>query len=177
MHTLGDLAKALNRPAVWVRGMQGRFELPVVEGAGYSAAYLAFLRTVIFLRALNVGEDTLRHLWELEKKFLVLLHADNRGSPTWFLDSCGVRTNRHRRLLLSNFDIGVDLAAHSLQLGLNFNATLPELFAGAEMGEDALRVLGGYAEQLARVREHIATELPQTRAAAKWAGEFTAKHR
>lgn len=44
--TLGDMAKTLNRPAVVISGIQNRFELPAFEGAGYSDAYLALLRTV-----------------------------------------------------------------------------------------------------------------------------------
>jgi hypothetical protein len=42
--TLGDMAKALNRSALVVRGLQERFELPVLKGAAYSRAYLACLR-------------------------------------------------------------------------------------------------------------------------------------
>ena len=47
MHTLGDMAKSLNRPAVQLHGLQTRFELPAFEGAAYSDAYLAFLRAVV----------------------------------------------------------------------------------------------------------------------------------
>lgn len=39
MHTLSEIAKALNRPVVYLSGLQSRFELPVLEGAGYSDAY------------------------------------------------------------------------------------------------------------------------------------------
>jgi hypothetical protein len=49
-HTLAEMAQALNRPAVVVSGLQNRFELPAFEAAGYSAAYLAFLKTVVHLR-------------------------------------------------------------------------------------------------------------------------------
>jgi hypothetical protein len=37
MHTLADIAKALNRPAVVISGLQARFELPSSDGAGYLA--------------------------------------------------------------------------------------------------------------------------------------------
>ena len=109
MHTLGDMAKALNRPAVVLSGLQNRFELPAFEGAGYSDAYLAFLRTVVFLRTLGIAEDRILRLWHFEKKLLQLLHVDSTGSKTWFLDSCGAITRRDRRLLLSNYDIGIRL--------------------------------------------------------------------
>jgi hypothetical protein len=58
MHSLGDMAKALNRSTVYLAGLKGSFELPSLAGAAYSAAYLAFLRTIIALRALNISTDT-----------------------------------------------------------------------------------------------------------------------
>ena len=140
MHTLGDMGKALNRPAVYLHGLQTRFELPAFEGATYPAAYLAFLRAVVFLRMLSVSEETLLKLWHLEKKLLTLLHVDSIGSPTWFLDACGPTTKPRHRLLLTNFNMGFELQSHAVQLGLNFTAVTPELFAGKEMGEDALHV-------------------------------------
>ena len=169
MHTLGDMAKTLNRSPVYLSGLQDRFELPVLEGAAYSDASLSFLRTVIYLRALFISEESLRDLWHIEKKLLQLLHVDSTGSPTWFLDSCGVKTHRNRRLLLTNFDMGVAVPAKTLQLGLDFSGKLPELFAGKEMGEDALRVLNEYLKLYARLGADITAELPQVRAAARWA--------
>jgi len=72
MHTLGEMAKTLNRSAVFLHGLQDRFDLPKFEGATYSEAYFAFLRTLVFLRILNVSEGSLRELWNLEKKLLQL---------------------------------------------------------------------------------------------------------
>lgn len=169
MRTLAEIAKALNRPVVYLSGLQSRLELPVLEGTGYSAAYQALLRVVVNLRILGISEDRLRELWDLEKKLLVLLHADSTGSPTWFLDSCGVTTHAKRRLLLTNHDVGVVIHGTGLQLGLNFADTTPELFAGAEMGEDALRVLNEYRRLHARVIADAKMELPHVRAAAAWA--------
>ena len=40
MHTLGDMAKALNRSAVYLHGVKARFELPTMAGSGYPEAYL-----------------------------------------------------------------------------------------------------------------------------------------
>lgn len=169
LDTLGDMAKALNRSTVCLHGLQLRFELPVCEGAGYSEAYLAFLRTVVHLRALNVSEESLRDLWHLEKKLLQLLHVDSTGSPTWFLDACGQTSHPRRRLLLTNYDLGVEVPAGRLQLGLNFSKDLPELFAGKEMGEDALRVLGEYLRLYSRIRADVAAEAPLLRLAVAWA--------
>jgi len=172
MHTLGDIAKALNRPAVALSGIQNRFDLPPFEGAGYSDAYLAFLRTVVFLRTLGIAEDRILRLWHFEKKLLQLLHVDSTGSKTWFLDSCGAITHRHRRLLLSNYDIGIAVPSHALQLGLNFAKDLPELFGGPEMGEDALRVLNEYITLHATIRTDVAVELHHLRETAKWAARL-----
>ena len=169
MHTTSDLAKALNRPAVYLTGLQARFELPTFSGAGYSEAYLAFLKGIVHLRTLSVPEEVLRGLWRLEKKLLQLLHLDSTGSPTWFLDACGQSTHLRRRLLLTNHDLGVEIHTRMLQPGLNFTASAPELFAGAEMGEDALRVLGEYLKLHERIRTEAHTELPSLRSTLAWA--------
>lgn len=168
-HTFADLAKALNRATVYVSGLQLRFELPVLEGGGYSDAYQTFLQNVVHLRTLGIAEDRLRELWDIEKKLLQLLHADTTGSPTWFLDSCGASTNPKQRLLLTNHDVGVVVHGTGLQLGLNFADTTPELFAGKEMGEDALRVLQDYRKLYGRICADIKTELPHVREAVAWA--------
>ena len=168
MHTLGDMTKALNRSPVYLAGLQKRFELPVFEGAAYSEAYVAFLRAVIALRTFGIAEDTLLRLWNFEKKLLQLLHVDSTGSKTWFLDSCGVTSHPNQRLLLTNHDLGVAVPSKELQLGLNFADTLPELFGGTEMGEDAIRVLNEYIALYARILADLHTELPHVRAAVKW---------
>jgi hypothetical protein len=170
--TLGDMAKALNRSAPEVSALQARFELPEYEGAAYSNAYLAFLRSIVFLRTLGITEATLLGLWDLERKLLQLLHADSTGSKTWFLDACGSITHRDRRLLLSNYDLGVTVPSKALQLGLNFAEKLPELFGGAERSEDALRVLNDYIALYGQVRSDIAAEAPRLREAVKWAARL-----
>lgn len=170
MRTFVQVAGMLNRSTVYVSGLQKRFELPGMAGAGYSDAYLVFLRNLIALRTLNISEDILLDLWHLEKKLLQLLHADSTGSATWFLDSCAVGKNPERRLLLTNYDLGVPVTADEVQIGLNFADTAPELFAGREMGEDALRVLRECLKIRARILEHIAAELPHVRSTIKtWA--------
>ena len=132
-------------------------------------AYLAFLQTVVYLRTLSITEETLRDLWHIEKKLLVLLHADTTGSPTWFLDACGATNSPKRRLLLTHHDMGVEIHGTGLQLGLNFADITSELFAGQEMGEDALRVLKDYRKLYVRITDEVRAELPQVRAAVAWA--------
>lgn len=56
-----------------------------------------------------------------------------------------------------------------LQLGLNFAKATPELFAGPEMGEDAMRVLADFRKLYARIAVDVEAELPHVRAAVAWA--------
>jgi hypothetical protein len=172
-YTLADIAKALGRPATVISGLENRFELPRSDGAGYSGAYLALLRTITCLRTLGITEDRLLRLWRLEKKLLQLLHVDSTGSNTWFLDSCGATTRRERRLLLTNYDIGMAVPARALQLGLNFAAKPPEFSDGKEMGEDALRVLNEIIPVQSAIRTDVPAELPHLRETAKWAARLT----
>jgi hypothetical protein len=171
------MAKALNRFPVQLSTLQKQFALPAFEGAAYSDAYLTFLRTVISLRTLNVSDSALLDLWRLEKKLLQLLHADSTGSATWFLDECGRTTHPNRRLLLTNYDIGMALDAQGVQPGLNFDKKPRELFAGTEMGEDAMRVLGEILEIRARIQTDIAAELPYVRTIAHWAATLIKPHK
>jgi hypothetical protein len=55
--------------------------------------------------------------------------------------------------------MGAALHGKGLQLGLNLADITPELFAGQEMGEDALRVLNDYRKLYARIRADVKTEL------------------
>jgi hypothetical protein len=169
MHTLSDISSILNRPVVYLSGLQTRFELPLFPGAGYLDTYVAFLRAIVFLRTLNVSEESLRELWGFEKKLLQLLHVDSTGSRTWFLDSCGATTFPERRLLLTNHDMGMPVSETEIQTGLNFAASAPELFSGPEMGEDALRVLRECLKLRACILKSVSAELPHVRNAVKWA--------
>jgi hypothetical protein len=169
MHTLAQIAKALNRSQVEIAGLRSRFELPEWPGARYPAPYLDFLRTVVRLRSLNVSEEKLRQLWNLEKKLMQLLHVDSTGSPIWFLESCGAAPDPKRRLLLSNYELGVDIEGGGVQLGLDFAETPPELFSGEVMGEDALRILNDYRQHYAAIRTHVKRELSLARETIAWA--------
>ncbi len=120
METFAQIAKALNRSNVEVAGLQSRFDLPVFPGADYPAPYLAFLRMVVQLRALNVSEEKLRELWNLKKKLLQLLHVDSTGSLTWFLDSC----NRSIPII-SRLEIKIIPPERSLFLSENFRHFSP----------------------------------------------------
>lgn len=84
------------------------------------------------------------------------------------VEACAYPSDPDRRLLLSNIDLGFPLPATDLQIGLNFAATSPELFAGRDMGEDALRLLSDYRTRLAAIRSTVASESRILRAAIKW---------
>ena len=172
VHSLADMATKLNRSTVYLSGLQKRFELPAFEGATYPDAYLEFFRTVVYLRTLGASEETLRELWVLEKKLLTLLHVDSTGSRTWFLDACGRTPHRERRLMLSNFDLGIPLDAREVQTGLDFSDRLPELFEGKAMGEDALRVLDECLKLEKTILNDARAELPHVREAVKWAAHL-----
>lgn len=162
------MAGGLNRSPVYLSGLQKRFALPVFAGATYPEACREFFRTLIHLRMFNVSEEGLRELWGLEKKLLTLLHVYSSGSRTWYLDACGRTTHRERRLLLSNFDLGIPLDAREVQTGLDFSDRLPALFEGQAMGEDALLVLDDCLKREKAILKDVRSELPQIRAAAKW---------
>lgn len=58
------------------------------------------------------------------------------------------------------------------RLGLNFAEAPSELFAGKEMGEDALRVLGQYLKLFSRVQADMSVEIPLLREATRWGGRL-----
>jgi hypothetical protein len=166
MKSMKLMAEGLGRPGVWVAGVQKRFGLPVLER--YSEGYESFLRKILHLRVLGVSEETLREFWAVERKLIEVLHLDPQSSPTWMVDACAFSSDPDRRLLLSNIDLGFPLPATDLQIGLNFAASSPELFAGKEMGEDALRFLSDYRTRLAAIRSSVASESRNLRNALKW---------
>lgn len=167
--TFGEMCKSLGRPTVYVRGLQSRFELKVLEDNKYGDAYLEFLRTLIYLRVLGVSMEKLEELWSVEKRLLVMLHADSVDSPTWYLDVCGQKSLPKQRLLLSNYDLGVPLPSRYIQLELDFRQRLADLFSPGEMGEDVLRELGTYLTRLEALKESVRIEVPTVRAAIRWA--------
>ena len=164
---LNIVAEGLGRAVVWVAGVQKRFGLPVLEM--YPEGYEAFLRKIVHLRVLGVSEETLREFWAVERKLIEVLHLDPRDSPTWMVDACAYASDPDRRLLLSNIDLGFPLPATDLQIGLNFAASSSELFAGRDMGEDAMRLISDYRTRLAVIRLAMGSELSVLKGAIKWA--------
>ena len=65
MHTFADLAKALNRSTVYVSGLQSRFELPMLDGAGYTgiAARIRTMFGKIMGHAIQHDNSGVGHNW------------------------------------------------------------------------------------------------------------------
>lgn len=168
MHSLKDIAKQLNRPVPYLKGLQTRFSLPSFDGARYSDGYYALLRKLVYLRTLGVSEESLCALWALEKKICELLNADSASSPTWFLDSSDCKDHRKRRLLLTGYDVGADLSATRAQLGLNFSASNPELFTAIEMGINILELLEDFKAKRKRILSTAQQERRLLRCAVNW---------
>ena len=78
--------------------------------------------------------------------------------------------------MLTNYDLEMDLTSPHLQPGLNFGERKKELFAGKEMGEDALRVLDLYVTARDRILTDIAAELPNISTAEKFANSLLRPH-
>jgi hypothetical protein len=171
MKSMTELAKRLGRPAVWIAGVQKRFGLPVLES--YSEGYEAFVRKIVHLRVLGVSEESLREFWAVERKLIEVLHLDPQSSPTWMVDACSVAAEPNRRLLLSNINLGFPLPATDLQIGLNFTAFSQELFAGRDMGEDALRLISDYRTRLSSIRSSVTSEMHILKGAIKWGREMS----
>ena len=163
---LKGIAERLARPAIWISGIQKRFGLPVLQS--YSEGYESFLRKILHLRLLGVSEEALREFWAVERKLIEVLHLDPQSSPTWMVDACTAPADPDRRLLLSNIDLGFPLPAKDLQIGLDFSIASPELFAGKEMGEDAIKLIQDYRTRLGGIRASIALELPVLKGAIQW---------
>ena len=166
--TLGEMAKALNRPAVYLISLQKRFELPVLEGAAYSTAYFALLRKIVHLELLGIPEKDLVELWKTEKHLLQLLHFDCNGSATWYLDECTHTRNPERRLLLTHHDLGPEILNRMLQPRLDFAVAPRALFSHKEVGDDARRVLERYHKLYADIQSAAAAEAAQLRNALRW---------
>jgi len=166
--TLGEMAKALNRPAIVLTHLQKTFELPVLEGTAYPPAYFALLRKLIHLQLLGIAERSLVELWKTEKHLLQLLHFDGVDSSTWYLDECIRGRHVDRRLLLTNHDLGPEFSRQALQPHLDFAPRSRGLFSHKEVGDDVQRVLARYRELYTTLQTQAAAEAGQLRQALRW---------
>ncbi len=145
------------------------------ESEGYSVSYLHFFETVIVLRAFSVPLEDIAELFEAEKRIMRFLRIDTLTlSPTWYLDQCGrnEESASANRLLLTNQDLGGSITDGGVQFHLDFRGMHGELFSGAEMGQDAKRVMAAYDTRLEKVRARVKTEEVVLRRALSWSARW-----
>lgn len=175
-YSFTELCAALGKSRIYIRNLQRSLELPVVRNRErYASVYLRLLEKAVSLRAFSVSTDRIQELFETEKKILRLLHIDSLSqSQTWYLEGCNSASQSENCLLLTGFDLGFPLSADGaghVQHHLDFSERDPELFTGAEMGEDVRIVLEKYAGLVVDVRTRVEQERPVLRDALAWAGE------
>ena len=175
-YSFAELCRALGKSGFYVHNLQRALGLPVVRGGGrYSPAYLRLMEKAVSLRAFSVSADRILELFETEKKILRLLHIDSLSrSDTWYLGGCNGVPYSEKCLLLTGFDLGCSISADGaghVQHHLDFSERDPELFSGAEMGEDVRIILDKYAGLVADIRTRVEQERPVLRDALAWAGE------
>lgn len=174
--SFSQLCRRIGRSPHYLRNCQQKLGLHVPKDEeGYSAAYRAFLETVIILRAFSVPLEDIAELFEAEKRILRFLRVDTLTlSPTWYLDQCGRGTEGANRLLLTNQDLGGSISDGGVQFHLDFRGVHGELFSGAEMGQDAQRVMAAYETRLERLRERVRNEQIVLRRALAWSAQWDA---
>lgn len=172
MQTLAAIARSLNTKAADLAGVLERFAITVPR-TDIPDSCAVFLRTVTHLRILGISEESILKLWNTEKKLVLHLHLCDSASPTWQIDACGKTTHPERRLFLTNIDTGFPLTAQSVQPGLNFDTSTPELFEGTAMGEDARKLISTYRTRRDDIIGKITAAVPMVRAAIGWSARWT----
>lgn len=173
-YTFSQLCRRIGRSPHAIRTIQVKLGLHIPKDAeGYSVAYRIFLETVIILRAFSVPFEDIGELFEAEKRILRFLRADTLTlSPTWYLDQCGRNGEGANRLLLTNHDLGGSITEGGVQFHLDFRGQHGELFSGAEMGQDARRVMAAYETRLQKIRDRVKAEELVLRRALAWSAQW-----
>lgn len=169
------LARDLGRSPFHLKRLIRQFELYFPRQsseASFSPAYRRFLQKLLWLEALHVPMQEVVDLFTLERKIMILLRVHTLSpSPTWYLDYCNEAMPSESRLLLSHFDMNEYVRPQGIQGTLDFSNELPELFSGAEMGEDLLRVLASYRAMRGDLLVRIRTTIPSLERALLWADD------
>lgn len=173
-YSFSQLCRKMGRSPHYIRNLQAKFGLYIPrDSEGYSHSYRVFLETIIILRAFSVPLEDIVELFEAEKRILRFLRADTLTlSPTWYLDQCGRHEESANRLLLTNQDLGGSITEGGVQFHLDFRGAHGELFSGAEMGQDAQRVMAAYETRLEKVRGRVKTEEVVLRRALAWSARW-----
>lgn len=172
-YSLSEIAKETGKAPLFISNIQKTLKLPILKD-GYSKSYLLFVQRVVAMHHFSIALDRICELLETEKKILKLLHIDSTSmSATWYLDGYAIGKERanhlNQSLLLTNFNLGFSMDGVCVQDNLNFGEQAPELFKGAEMGEDVRRILSKYDNLLQRILQDFETEIPAIEHALKWA--------
>jgi hypothetical protein len=172
--TFSQLCRKMGRSPHYIRNLQTKLGLHIPKDSeGYSLSYRVFLETIIILRAFSVPLEDIIELFEAEKRILKFLRVDTLSlSPTWYLDQCGRNGEGINRLLLTNQDLGGSITDGGVQFHLDFRGAHGELFSGAEMGQDASRVMAAYETRLDKVRGRVKTEEVVLRRALAWSARW-----
>jgi len=175
-YSFSQLCRRIGRSPHFIRNCQSKLGLHIPKDSeGYSVAYRVFLETMIILRAFTVPLEDIVELFEAEKRILRFLRIDTLTlSPTWYLDQCGRDEGGVNRLLLTNYDLGGSITDGGVQFHLDFRGAHGELFSGAEMGQDAQRVMAAYETRLEKIRERVKTEEVVLRRALAWSAQWEA---
>jgi hypothetical protein len=173
-YSFSQLCRKIGRSPHTLRNIQVKLGLHIPrETEGYSFAYRHFLETVIILRAFSVPFEDIGELFEAEKRILRFLRADTLTvSPTWYLDQSGRNGEGANRLLLTNHDLGGSITEGGVQFHLDFRGQHGELFSGAEMGQDARRVMAAYETRLQKIRDRVKAEELVLRRALAWSAQW-----
>lgn len=173
-YSFSQLCRKMGRSPHFIRSLQTKFGLTILKDAeGYSHSYRVFLETIIILRAFSVPLEDIVDLFEAEKRILRFLRVDTLTmSSTWYLDQCGRNDESVNRLLLTNQDLGGSITEGGVQFHLDFRGVHGELFSGAEMGQDAQRVMAAYETRLEKVRGRVKTEEVVLRRALAWSARW-----
>lgn len=174
-YSFNDLCAAVGKGPMYVKNLQRALGLPILrDGRRYRDGYVRFVEKAVALRTFCVSIERIADLFEIEKKLLRMLHIDSlSAAEDWYLDACGGAQSPNR-LLLTGHDVGFVLAPDGpghVQDHLDFIERDPELFTGAEMGEDIRVVVRKYLDQVAEIRALVEHETPVLRDALSWAAE------
>lgn len=169
------LARDLGRSPFHIKRLIKQFDLYFPRNASdaiFAATYRRFIQKLLWLEALHVPMQDVVDLFVLERKILTLMKVNTfTASPTWYLDYCTEALPSESRLLLTHFDLAEYVRPQGIQGTLDFSTETPELFTGAEMGEDLNRVLASYHALRGDLLGRIRTTIPSLEKALLWADD------
>jgi hypothetical protein len=173
MIKMSELCRTLGRSPAYIRKIQAALKIPMHKDGTLPESIIPLIEKVLMLRAFSVPLEDIAELFRRERHVLESLRMDSLSTSSyWYLESCGQPSSEHqreRRLFLTDYDVGFDLAGGQVQAHLDFGRNQHELFTRAEMGDDSLRHIDRYFRQLDSVRDRVALEQTFLEQALLWA--------